>query len=218
MVNKVKLAEYDWDAIDQWRYADNLSYSKLRGKCLEVYGKSPAKSTFSHHYSDTTAAKTLLRQKKYREGIRGRISHKMGGFRNKVNSSYLSRGGWAVRNSNNYADIRQSIRHKLKGFKQKMETRNGVEYPDYSINDVIPYLEETIKLDVVNQTAVSALTGDTINLKEEFHLDHWDNAGDNNFTNMVLLTRKENLLKGDLSMEELLEFCKKIIAKHDVSA
>ena len=59
---------------------------------------------------------------------------------------------------------------------------------------------------------------DTINLKEEYHLDHWDNAGDNNFTNMVLLTRKENMLKGDLSMEELLEFCKKIIAKHDVSA
>ena len=210
MVNKVKLTKYDWDTIDQWKYVDNLSYSKLREKCLEVYGKSPSKSTFSHHYSDTTAAKTLLRQKKYREGIRGRISHKMGGFRTKVRSPYTV--------SNNYADIRQSIRHKLKGFKQKMETRNGVEYPDYDINDVIPYLKEAIKLDVVNQTAVSALTGDTINLKEEFHLDHWDNAGDNNFTNMVLLTRKENLLKGDLSMEELLEFCKKIIAKHDVSA
>ena len=211
MVNKVKLVKYDWDTIDQWRYVDELSFSKLRAKCLEVYGKSPAKSTFSHHYSETTAAKTLLRQKKYREGIRGRISHKMGGFKAKVKSSHIPEG-------NNYADIRQSIRHKLKGFKQKMETRNGVEYPDYSINDVIPYLEETIKLDIVNQTAVSALTGDTINLKEEYHLDHWDNAGDNNFTNMVLLTRKENMLKGDLSMEELLEFCKKIIAKHDVSA
>jgi len=207
MVNKRKLVNYDWNMIDLWRHEEGLSYSKLRERCLDVFGKTPAKSTFSHHYSDTTAAKTLLRQKKYREGIRGRISQKMGGFRTKVNSLYIPEG-------NNYADIRQSIRHKLKGFKQKMETRNGVEYPDYSINDVIPYLEETIKLDVVNETAVSALTGDTINLKEEFHLDHWDNAGDNNFTNMVLLTRKENMLKGDLSMEELLEFCKKIIAKH----
>ena len=207
MANKRKLVNYDWNMIDQWRYVDKLSYSELREKCLEVYGKSPAKSTFSHHYSDTTAAKTLLRQKKYREGVRGRISHKMSAFRTKVTSLYIPEG-------NNYVDIRQTIRHKLKGFKRKMETRNGVEYPDYGINEVIPYLEEAIKLDVVNETAVSALTGDTINLKEEFHLDHWDNTGDNNFTNMVILTRKENLLKGDLSMEELLDFSRKIVALH----
>ncbi len=188
MVNKVKLQGHDWDMIDQWRYVDKLSYSKLRAKCLEVYGKSPAKSSFCYHYGEQQAAKTQLRQKKYREGIRGRISHKMGGFRTKVSSPYIPEG-------NNYADIRQTIRHKLKGFKQKMKTRNVVEYPDYGINDVIPYLEEAIKLDVVNQTAVSALTGDTINLKEEFHLDHWDNTGDNNFTNMVIFNSKREHAK-----------------------
>ena len=207
MVNKVKRVNYDWDTIDQWRYEEKLSYSKLREKCLEVYGRTPAKATFSHHYSDTTAAKTLLRQQKYREGIRGRISHKMGRFKVKHVSTWVPEG-------NNYANLHICLTQKLKGFKSKMEIRNGIEYPDFNIHDVIPYLEKTIKLDLVNETAISALTGDTINLKEEFHLDHWDNTGGNNFTNMVILTREENMLKGALSIEEVVDFSRKIVALH----
>ncbi len=108
--NKIK---WDWDLITEWRDSEGLSYRELINKCIAEWGKAPSKSSFSYQFGKTTKKKAQARQKSYREGFRGRISHKLNEFKKKKKKSYVWEGN---KNSNN---PRESIRVKLKSYKDK---------------------------------------------------------------------------------------------------
>ena len=205
---RTKRNHYDWEQIAEWRNSLNLSYKEIIEKCMKEWGKAPAKSTISHHFSPTTAKKSAARQRSYREGVRGRLSHKVTEFKVKKAKDYVWPG------NKNSEKPRENIRVKLKGYKQKKEEAVAEDQTHtYTIEDVIQYLTKEHGLDLEAKTAVSALTGDTIDLTKEFHLDHWDNKAGNTLENMCILSRKENMFKGDLTMSELLELCRKTIEK-----
>ena len=54
-----------------------------------------------------------------------------------------------------------------------------------------------------------------MNLREEFHLDHWDPDGGNGLENLAILSRQENMLKSDFSIPELVDLVKDVIKIHD---
>ena len=199
---------YDWAMIDEWRKKEGLSYKEIIDRHHELYGCAPAKSTISHHYSATTASVSYDRQKKLRATVRGKISKKLDGFRFKNKSK-------PYQHSNKQDSVYKIIRIKLKGYRRKNMTTTRHSTDKVLIEDAIEHLEKTQQLDCRNWTCVSPLTGDIINLKEEFHLDHWDNDGGNTLDNLAILSRSENMLKGDFSIAELVEMCKKVITIHD---
>ena len=205
--NKIK---WDWDLITEWRDSEGLSYRELINKCIAEWGKAPSKSSFSYQFGKTTKKKAQARQKSYREGFRGRISHKLNEFKKKKKKPYVWEGN---KNNNN---PRESIRVKLKSYKDKKMSKelSSQVNTNYTIDDVIAFLEEKYGLDVEAKTVVSALTGDTIDLTEEFHLDHWDNKAGNELENLCILTREENMMKSSFSMEQLLDLCRKTLEKH----
>ena len=209
MINN-KNYKYDWEQITEWRTSLGLSYDNLIKKCREEWGKAPAKSQFSYHYGKTTKKKAQARQKSYSEGLRGRLSLKLREFKVKKNKKYVWEGN---KNSNN---PKESIRIKLKKYKGKKMTKESASNIDisYDIEDVITFLIARHGLDVENKTAVSALTGEIVDLTKEYQLDHWDNSAGNALENMCILTREENQMKGDLSMEQLLDLCRKTLEKH----
>ena len=209
MINNKKY-KYDWEQISEWRDSEGLSYDKLREKCRKEWGIVPSKSQFSYHFSPNTPKKAQARQKSYREGLRGRLSHKLRDFKAKKNKKYVWEGN---KDSNN---PRESIRVKLKNYKGKKMTKEIASNIDtsYGIEDVITFLIARHGLDVENKTAVSALTGEIVDLTKEYCLDHWDNSAGNALENMCILTREENQMKGDLPMEQLLDLCRKTLEKH----
>tara|TARA_A200000159_G_scaffold74103_1_gene68858 strand:- start:932 stop:1558 length:627 start_codon:yes stop_codon:yes gene_type:complete len=202
--------DYDWDQISEWRTSLKLSYRNLRKKCLEEWGRTPSLSSISYHYGKTTKKKAQARQKRYTEGLRGRLSLKLRDFKAKKIKNYVWEGN---KNSNN---PKESIRVKVKKYKGKKMTKEIASNIDtsYGIQDVITFLTAKHGLDVENKTAVSALTGEIVDLTKEYHLDHWDNSAGNALENMCILTREENEMKGDLSMGQLLDLCRKILGRH----
>jgi hypothetical protein len=209
-VNNQNKIKWDWDLITEWRESEGLSYDKLIAKCISEWGKAPAKSSFSYQFGKTTKKKALARQKSYREGFRGRLSHKLNEFKKKKKKAYIWEGN---KNSNN---PRESIRVKLKSYKDKKMSKelSSQVNTNYTIDDVIAFLEQNHGLDVEAKTVVSALTGDTIDLTKEFHLDHWDNNAGNELENLCILTREENMMKSSFSMEQILDLCRKTLEKH----
>ena len=202
--------DYDWDQISEWRTSLKLSYRNLRKKCLEEWGRTPSLSSISYHFGETTKTKQLERQKKYQKTLRGKINKKIADFKVKEVSNYIWPGNKHSENP------RENIRLKVKGYKDKKMSEEIASKVDtsYGIEDVISFLTEKHGLDIENKTAVSALTGELVDLTKEFHLDHWDNNAGNALENMCILTRKENMMKGELSMEDLLHLCEKTLEKH----
>ena len=78
----------------------------------------------------------------------------------------------------------------------------------------LKYLEENQGLNLKTKTAISPLTGETIDLTKQFHLDHWDNTSGNELENLALLSREENMLKGAFSLPDLVSICKKVVKLH----
>jgi len=199
---------YNWTMIDEWRKKEGLSYKEIIDRHHELYGCAPAKATISYHYSATTASVSYDRQKRLRATLRGKISRKLDGFRFKHKPK-------AYQHSNKQDNLYKIIQIKLKAYRRKNMTTTRHSTDKVLIQDAIEHLEKTQQLDCRNWTCVSPLTGDILDLKKEFHLDHWDNDGGNTLDNLAILSREENGLKGALSIPALVDMCKKIVAIHD---
>jgi predicted transcriptional regulator len=83
----------------------------------------------------------------------------------------------------------------------------------YNIDDVINKFTNTPKC---------YLTGDPININEpyKYHFDHKtpsSKGGDNSLENMGICTKEANMAKNDMTEQEFLELCKKVLINHGYS-
>lgn len=87
----------------------------------------------------------------------------------------------------------------------------------------VPVAEQEFTFqDVLNKhgnSPVCYLTGDAVDYNEPstYHFDHIvprSKGGENSLDNLGLATKQANQMKGDMSLEELLDMCEKVLRHH----
>tara|TARA_B100000085_G_scaffold6543_1_gene5998 strand:- start:153 stop:770 length:618 start_codon:yes stop_codon:yes gene_type:complete len=194
-----------WPEIDRWRYEEGLTYKQIQDRCDELFGRHPSKGTLSPHFSQQSFENNKRRAQEFRATLRGKISRAISAFQDKK----LER---READKTELTSLRQIIAKKLKKFKKK--GGDNVERGKFSIQEAMDFLVREQELDEEKWTAISPLTGKTLNLKEEFHLDHWDPDAGNGLENLAILSRQENMLKSDFTIPELVDLIKDVIKIH----
>lgn len=148
-----------------------------------------SKSTISYHCSDEQKEKTKKRTKKRRENI---IISKLERFKNRKYKSNKERIRKFNKRDNN---VKGSVNKNL-------------EYK-FTFKDVITKF---------GYETICYLSGEKINLNEDtYHFDHIipsSRGGDNSLNNLGITHEIVNVMKNDLTPEELIFWCVKIL-KHN---
>ena len=194
-----------WPEIDSWRYEEGLTYDQIQDRCKERFGRAPSKGTLSPHFSQESFENNKKRTQQFRTSLRGIISHRINAFQDKKLERRES-------DKTELTSLRKIIAKKLTRFKKK--GGDNVKRGKFTIQEAMDFLVSEQELDEEKWTAISPLTGRTLNLREEFHLDHWDPTAGNGLENLALLSRQENLLKSDFTINELVDLVKDVLIIH----
>ena len=156
-----------------------------------------SKSTISYYCNDEQKEKTRNRTKKLRE--KNKLLQKTDNFKSKNNNSKTLN---TIKNTDK--NINEKIRRFNKIEKNKKVNKNNIQ--TFTWKDVIEKFGEN---------TFCYLSGIEINLyKDEYHLDHIiprSKGGNNSLDNLGILYKDVNIMKSDLTIDELLDWCKKIL-------
>lgn len=171
--------------------AEGKTYKQIQ----EILGCS--KGTISYHCGVGQKEKTKSRVRKKRENV---LDSKLERFKAKKNC----KSDFKLNNERKY--FNESVR--------KFQKRDN-----NSKNRIDTSIEKTFNWkDVLNrfgENTVCYLSGEEINLNENnYHLDHIipsSRGGDNSLNNLGILHKTVNVMKSDMTPDELLEWCVKIL-------
>ena len=174
---------------------------KTYNQIKEILGCS--KGTIAYHCGDGQKEKSTIRRKKRRENI---LLRKVDGFKYKRYDKELI----TDKVGKNRKDVVESIRKF-----QKRE--NGVNSDGINKEICKTFNWEDV-LEKFGENTVCYLSGEEINLYENnYQLDHIKPAsrkGNNSLDNLGITHKVVNYMKGNLTPEELFEWCSKIL-KHN---
>lgn len=159
-----------------------------------------SKSTVAYYCSKNQKQKMLQRQQARRK--KHPYLQKIEGFCRQTQPNQ-----WEA----NYdLSVRHLIRSKIKTFCREYKSMDYVK-PDFSVDDV---------LEKFGDNPTCYLTGEPIDMNQPrtYSFDHIiprSRGGDNSLDNLGLCTKQANQAKADMTPEELVEFCKKVIAHHN---
>jgi len=158
-----------------------------------------SKGTISYHCGKGQKGKAKKRQNKRRENV---LLSKTDGFK--------------YRNTDNRFDRSKDSKSKkyaVEGIRKFQKRDNSIRKGVNKDIDKTFTWEDVV--DKFGEDTFCYLSGEKLNLFEnEYHLDHINpssRGGDNSFKNLGILHRTANLMKHNLTPEELIEWCKKIL-------
>lgn len=160
---------------------DGKSYNEIK----EILKCS--KATISYYCGDGQKEKTNRRTKKRRENL---ILFKLEGFKNRKSERYIKESVRKFQKRDNLVDgkVNKSI----------TETFNWIDILDKFGEDTYCYL-----------------SGEKINLYNNvYNFDHIipvSRGGDNSISNLGILHERVNRMKSDMTPDELIELCRKIL-------
>lgn len=167
---------------------------RTQGKTYDEISKELkcSKSIISYHCNDKVKIKQSVRQKRNRK--------KFHPFQSKIYHYIWKKKKTKVSKIVNRR-FQQLIQWKINFFKGDDMTTS------FSVSDVINKFGENLKC---------ALTGDAIDITHPrtYHFDHkipTSRGGDNSLENLQILSRQANLAKSDLTNDEFLHLCKRIL-------
>lgn len=167
------------------------SYNKI------VMETGCSKGTIAYHCGEGQKEKYRLRNANNRE--------KQHPLKQKIENFIYRK--YKQKSNHNYSKkkVEKIIYQKIVGFSK-------IKGKDYN------YMNFTVKdlLNKIGEEPCCALTGEKINLEDSktYQLDHiipCSKGGDNNLDNCQLVCREANQAKGDLTMEEFIELCRKVV-------
>ena len=158
-----------------------------------------SKGTIAYHCGKGQKDKAKKRQNKRRENV---LLSKTDRFKYRYTDNGLDRPKGSKSKKNAVEGVR-------KFQKRDNKIRIGVN------KDIDKTFTWEDVIDKFGEDTVCYLSGEELNLFEnEYQLDHINPAGrggDNNFNNLGILHRTVNLMKHNLTPEEMVEWCKKIL-------
>jgi len=113
---------------------------------------------------------------------------------------------------------RKNLNHILKRKKDNFNTLGGYQFRKFSKREESHFSAKELKEKVI-QTPFCYLTGNSINLTEakSYELDHIvprSKGGTNQLENCGLASRNANRSKADMSLEEYLDLCQRVLKYH----
>ena len=161
-----------------------------------------SKGTISYYCGVNQKEKTKLRTRKYRKTLHPyckKISRFQQPFT--IKNKRTNKNKW-----------RKIMTDKINDFHKTNKTNKNArdsEKNTFTVEDVI---------DKFGESPVCYITGDSINIYDtaSFNFDHImprSRGGKNNLNNLGICTKQANSAKGDMTPEEFLSFCKKVVFK-----
>ena len=204
-----------WETIENWhteaggftKDGGTITVDEIRRRCIEICGSAPSRGSISPHFNEETRKKIVERTKKYRSTIEGMINKRL----HKFNDKYKMKSGVVEMLPNRHETILELIRDRLKDVKG----RNGMLATEY-----IKYWEDHKGLEKVSEVEwrmPCTVCGEEliINPKgENMQLDHivpHTRGGTSELSNIVPIHKRCNQSKTDMTMEEYVELCQKIV-------
>ena len=154
-----------------------------------------SKGTICYYLADGQKDKTSVRQRKNRA--------KQHSYVKKIES--FSNSTELVAKKQELHKANKILQLKVEGFSKK--DGNMYQKPEFTVEDVINKFGDKPKC---------YLTGDQLDITKprEFHFDHIiprTKGGDNSLANLGLCTKAANIAKNNLSNDEFLELCIKVV-------
>tara|TARA_B110000285_G_C14839435_1_gene474643 strand:- start:43 stop:720 length:678 start_codon:yes stop_codon:yes gene_type:complete len=204
-----------WETIEDWHIeaggftkdGGTLTITEIIRRCIEICGNAPSKGSISPHFNEETRKKIIERSKKYKSSIEGMLNHRL--HRLDARESIEDRVVEML--PNRHENVQQLIRDRLKDVKG----RNGMKAIKY-----VKYWEDHKGLEKVSEIEwcmPCTVCGEEliINPKgENMHLDHivpHSRGGSGERSNIVPIHKRCNQSKADMTMEEFVELCEKVI-------
>jgi 5-methylcytosine-specific restriction endonuclease McrA len=108
------------------------------------------------------------------------------------------------------SSLRDRLYHKCAQFLSNTNRSRAVNIPK-------SFIQEVIKK--INDNPICYITGESIDLKDtsSYHFDHIiprSRGGSNSIDNLGLTTREANMAKSDKTIDEHIEYCKKVLLNH----
>lgn len=187
-----------------------MSNKNLKNQILELstQGKSYteiqqilncSKGTISYHIGNGQKTKSLIRQ---------RLNRKKKHPYAKKLEAFISRSCTKNLTKNQIHKWKKIIQSKIETFcSRKNGERDMYTKPTFTVEDIIKKFGENPKC---------YLTGQDINIYEPrtYAFDHKipvSRGGDNSINNLEICTKRANAAKTDMTPEEFIDFCKKVI-------
>jgi len=161
-----------------------------------------SKGTISYLFSKNQKEKNLERTRESRKD--NPILHKL----------------YAFLNSKSYISKEKISKNKIRGILTSRITR----FCSYKIIRKRIYMEKTFTIDDIlkkfSENPKCYLTGEPIDLTKpnSYQLDHIipsSRGGDNSLQNCGLASKRANMAKTDMTHEEFIEFCRKVVNNYD---
>ncbi len=160
-----------------------------------------AKSTVSYHCAEGQKEKSLLRTQKFKKS--NILLNKIYKFKERKNKpARLTKESSRDR----------GITEKVRCFQRRIGSKLGPSQSNFGVKEV---------LDLHGVQPICYLTGDKIDLStpSSYSLDHIvpaSKGGTNELTNLGFLTKNANIAKSDMSIEEFLELCVKVLVHWEI--
>ncbi|TXG80061.1 MAG: hypothetical protein E6R13_08775 [Spirochaetes bacterium] len=175
---------------------EGKSYNEIK----ELLGCS--KSTISYHCGVGQKEKTVKRQNKRRENI---IISKTEAFKNRKKKD-IDFTINKIKTKKNFVEIVRKFQ------------KRDVNYSEKYNKDIVKTFDWTDVVEKYGEDTICYLSGEKINLFENtYHFDHIipsSKGGDNSLDNLGIAYNIVNKMKNDLTPDELIEWCIKIL-KHN---
>ena len=161
--------------------SENKSYSEIQKQL------GCSKSTISYHCGEGQKEKSLKRCRKRRE--KDTLLRRIEGFKSRKKH------------------FTESVR--------KFQKRNNIVVGKVDKNIEKSFTKDDLLNRLGGHVTKCYLSGEVINIKEDiYHLDHIvpvSRGGDNSINNLGITKREFNIMKSDLTLEEFIENCKKVL-------
>jgi len=188
----------------------------------ERFGSAPSKATLQYWTVPEEKGKLQARTQKYRkENIFVIVGNRLDSFRKHTPAGDqqvpIAEKDIIVRGV--YQALVKTMNSRISGFHAKGgdRKRNKALMSDctFLAADLLEYMQESQNYNPETHDCECLICGETLNLIEDkWHMDHIDPKGDNSLENASCVHADCNQMKSYLSMEELVELSRKVIARH----